>query len=174
MTPHRAPVEDHRVCRVCLARLLHSEDVSHFYPSHENPSSRSGASSRLRETSAAPSRAKTSKTSQSRIVRTFEEVTNVVPTEELYDEMECSICSHVLGCPQTIVPCGHSFCGPCAWEWIKLHENYTCPQCRAEVYREYPYIPNIVLDQIIERKLRSLRPGKQKDDYLAEREAKLK
>lgn len=108
-----------------------------------------------------------------RIVRTFEEVPTVVPAEEWYEELECGICSHVLGCPQTLVPCGHSFCGPCAWEWIKTHRNSTCPHCRVQVHETVGLVPNILLDQIIDRKLNALHEGKEKSGLLADRAEKL-
>ena len=119
---------------------------------------------------------KSSKRNPTRIIRTFEEVEvaveKTIMAEEWYEELECGICAHILGAPQALVPCGHSFCGVCAWQWIKAGKNYTCPHCRMEVFEATPIVPNIIVDQIIERKLRSLPDGKQKTELLIERKEK--
>ncbi|ORX39007.1 hypothetical protein BD324DRAFT_618198 [Kockovaella imperatae] len=111
-----------------------------------------------------------------RIIRTFEEVAveveKTVMAESWYEELECGICSSILGAPHALVPCGHSFCGACAWQWIKVNQNLTCPHCRVEVFEGTPIVPNIMVDQIIERKLRSLPEGEQKTELLAERKEK--
>ena len=119
---------------------------------------------------------KISKRPATRIIRTFEEVEveveKTIMAEEWYEELECGICSHILGAPHALVPCGHSFCGVCAWQWIKTNKNRTCPHCRMEVFDPTPIVPNIIVDQIIERKLRSLPEGKQKAELLLERKEK--
>ncbi|ORY26269.1 hypothetical protein BCR39DRAFT_262542 [Naematelia encephala] len=109
-----------------------------------------------------------------RVIKTFDEieVPTIVTTEEWYEELECGICSHILAAPQALVPCGHTFCGPCAWQWIRIGKNYTCPHCRMEIPEATPLIPNIIVDQIIERKLRSLVDGPQKQEMIFEREEK--
>ncbi|KAL7421201.1 hypothetical protein Q5752_004086 [Cryptotrichosporon argae] len=107
-----------------------------------------------------------------RVIRTFEEVAVVkeVLAEEWYEEMECGICSHILGATQAIVPCGHSFCGPCTHQWIS--SNKTCPHCRHPVSSETPYVPNFLVDHIIERKVRLIRDDAHKTGLLAELLAK--
>ncbi|WVO15276.1 hypothetical protein L204_102932 [Cryptococcus depauperatus] len=112
--------------------------------------------------------------STARVIRTFEEIKMPIETEEVYPELECSICSHILGAPQTLVPCGHSFCGPCAWKWIESFSNPTCPHCRVKVATHRSIVPNIIVDQIIERKLQSLIDGVEKDTMLLDREEKLR
>ncbi|WWC91344.1 uncharacterized protein L201_006287 [Kwoniella dendrophila CBS 6074] len=107
-----------------------------------------------------------------RIIRTFEEIKVPVKSEEWYEELECAICSQILGATQAIVPCGHSFCGPCCWKWIKSTDHPTCPSCRMKVSDATPYIPNIMVDQIIEKKLANLPDGGERNAMLIERREK--
>ena len=51
-------------------------------------------------------------------------------------------------------------------------QNITCPHCRAQVIPETPLVPNIIVDQIVDRKLKGLPDGVQKTDLLAESKAK--
>ncbi|KGB76035.1 hypothetical protein I307_03770 [Cryptococcus deuterogattii 99/473] len=114
-------------------------------------------------------------TPTTRVIRTFEEIRIPVKTEEVYPELECAICSHILGAPQSLVPCGHSFCGPCAWKWIKTNTNRaTCPHCRIEISMTDPIVPNIVVDQIVDRKLQKLAQGLEKESMLLDRQEKLR
>jgi hypothetical protein len=53
-------------------------------------------------------------------------------------------------------------------------QNYTCPHCRTQISAETPLVPNIIVDQIVERKLQSLQKGSQREDLLSEREDKVK
>ncbi|OCF54429.1 hypothetical protein L486_07977 [Kwoniella mangroviensis CBS 10435] len=109
-----------------------------------------------------------------RIIRTFEEIKVPVKSEEWYEELECAICSQVLGATQSIVPCGHSFCGPCSWKWIKSvpPQHPTCPSCRIRVSESTPFIPNIMVDQIIERKLANMSDSAEKNAMVIERKEK--
>ncbi|WRT68928.1 uncharacterized protein IL334_005910 [Kwoniella shivajii] len=107
-----------------------------------------------------------------RIIRTFEEIRVPVKSEEWYEELECAICSQVLGATQSIVPCGHSFCGPCSWKWIKSNDHPSCPSCRMKVSETTPFIPNIMVDQIIERKLANLPDGAERGAMMIERREK--
>ncbi|OWT38937.1 hypothetical protein J008_03871 [Cryptococcus neoformans] len=132
-------------------------------------------------------------TPTTRVIRTFEEIRIPVKTEEVYPELECAICSHILGAPQSLVPCGyveyfvngslcllisryrHSFCGPCAWKWIKTNNSRaTCPHCRIEISMTDPIVPNIVVDQIVDRKLQKLAHGLEKEAMLLDRQEKLR
>jgi len=99
-------------------------------------------------------------------------VPKMVMAEEWYEELECGICSNILGAPQALVPCGHTFCGSCAWQWIRKGKNNTCPHCRVEVIDATPLVPNIVVDQIIERKLKLLPKGEHRDELVSERAEK--
>ncbi|EAL20346.1 hypothetical protein CNBF1570 [Cryptococcus deneoformans B-3501A] len=114
-------------------------------------------------------------TPTTRVIRTFEEIRIPVKTEEVYPELECAICSHILGAAQSLVPCGHSFCGPCAWKWIKTNNSRaTCPHCRIEISMTDPIVPNIVVDQIVDRKLQKLEHGLEKEAMLLDRQEKLR
>nr|XP_018259044.1 uncharacterized protein I303_08587 [Kwoniella dejecticola CBS 10117]OBR81202.1 hypothetical protein I303_08587 [Kwoniella dejecticola CBS 10117] len=102
-----------------------------------------------------------------RIIRTFEEIKVPVKSEEWYEELECAI-----GATQAIVPCGHSFCGPCSWKWIKSNDQPSCPSCRMKVSDLTPFIPNIMVDQIIERKLANLPDTAERNAMIIERREK--
>ncbi|OCF31367.1 hypothetical protein I316_06972 [Kwoniella heveanensis BCC8398] len=110
---------------------------------------------------------KSSQSSAPRIIRTFEEIKVPVNTEEWYEELECPI-----GATQSIVPCGHSFCGPCCWKWINANEQPSCPSCRVDVSEANNFVPNILIDQIIDRKLGGLPDGPEKSAMLIERKEK--
>ncbi|WVQ75427.1 hypothetical protein IAR50_005052 [Cryptococcus sp. DSM 104548] len=122
-------------------------------------------------------------TPTTRIIRTYEEIRIPVKTEEVYPELECTICTHVMGAPQSLVPCGHSFCGPCIWQWINTqnaatrsgaqHTPPTCPHCRSLIDLSRPIIPNILVDQIIDRKLQKLEDKPEKESLLVDRQEKL-
>ncbi|WVF65688.1 hypothetical protein IAT40_000419 [Kwoniella sp. CBS 6097] len=115
---------------------------------------------------------KHAQSSAPRIIRTFEEIKVPVNTEEWYEELECPICSQILAATQSIVPCGHSFCGPCCWKWINTSDPPNCPSCRVDVSEANKFVPNILIDQIIERKLASLSDGPEKSAMLIERKEK--
>ncbi|KAL1709101.1 hypothetical protein EV121DRAFT_195651 [Schizophyllum commune] len=60
------------------------------------------------------------------------------------DELSCPIvAAHVTN------PCGHSFCGECGNQWLKINKKTVCPNCRTAVHRKAPMIPNIALDHAI-------------------------
>ncbi|WVQ93335.1 hypothetical protein IAU59_000403 [Kwoniella sp. CBS 9459] len=115
---------------------------------------------------------KSAQSSTPRIIRTFEEIKVPVNTEEWYEELECPICSQILAATQSIVPCGHSFCGPCCWKWINSSEQPSCPSCRVDVSETNNFVPNILIDQIIERKLEGLPDGPEKSAMVIERKEK--
>jgi hypothetical protein len=50
------------------------------------------------------------------------------------DQMCCAICLEILVNPQTIVPCGHTYCGPCLGEM----KNDNCPECRSSMTSRVP------------------------------------
>eukprot|EP00536_Pseudo-nitzschia_multiseries_P001956 jgi/Psemu1/182521/e_gw1.26.187.1 len=66
---------------------------------------------------------------------------------KISEDINCSICLDIMVCPQTFVPCGHSFCRSCCTS-KSLHHGarsnrnelcFTkCPQCRQNVERMVP------------------------------------
>jgi hypothetical protein len=52
----------------------------------------------------------------------------------LVDQMSCAICLDIQVHPQTIVPCGHTYCGSCLAEI----ENDLCPECRSSMTSRVP------------------------------------
>ncbi len=46
-------------------------------------------------------------------------------------QITCGICLGILFKCVTLVPCMHSFCGPCMREWSDARGRVQCPQCRA-------------------------------------------
>ncbi|EIM83464.1 uncharacterized protein STEHIDRAFT_160046 [Stereum hirsutum FP-91666 SS1] len=77
------------------------------------------------------------------------------------DNMTCPICFDLFSVPHLGNPCGHSFCGLCGMGWIK--ENRTCPMCRAKLNKQVPMIPNISLDNTIERHINALAASGDRD-----------
>ncbi|KAF8887961.1 hypothetical protein CPB84DRAFT_1684359, partial [Gymnopilus junonius] len=53
-------------------------------------------------------------------------------------------------------PCGHSFCGECGWQWHIQKRNKGCPCCRRTLDENLPMIPNIALDNTVEKHLKAL------------------
>jgi hypothetical protein len=49
-------------------------------------------------------------------------------SENISEEISCSVCLDIMVYPQTVVPCGHSFCGHCMKPSIR-----DCPHCRAKI-----------------------------------------
>jgi hypothetical protein len=49
-------------------------------------------------------------------------------SDQISEEITCSVCLDIMVYPQTVSPCGHSFCGQCLIDTIK-----ECPHCRAKV-----------------------------------------
>lgn len=52
-------------------------------------------------------------------------------------------------------------------------QNSTCPHCRVQVPSAKPFIPNIIVDQIIERKLKALPDSDEKQEMMIELKEKL-
>jgi hypothetical protein len=50
------------------------------------------------------------------------------------DQMCCAICLDILVNPQTIVPCGHTYCASCLVEI----DNDQCPECRSSITSRVP------------------------------------
>ena len=52
-------------------------------------------------------------------------------------------------------------------------QNLTCPHCRVELKSDRPLVPNIMVDQVIERKLQSLPIGVQQTELREDRAIKM-
>ncbi|KAJ3933307.1 MAG: hypothetical protein NXY57DRAFT_892295, partial [Lentinula lateritia] len=52
---------------------------------------------------------------------------------------------------QLLNPCGHTICGPCAEQWLYDKGAETCPNCRRKTNYLRPVIPNIIVDNFVER-----------------------
>ncbi|KAF9472471.1 hypothetical protein BDN70DRAFT_818604, partial [Pholiota conissans] len=61
-----------------------------------------------------------------------------------------SVASHVGN------PCGHNFCGDCGWKWHQNIQNARCPCCRKTLDVTTPMIPNIFMDNIVEKHVLAL------------------
>ncbi|KAL7410097.1 hypothetical protein BDY24DRAFT_186749 [Mrakia frigida] len=67
------------------------------------------------------------------------------------EDFECSICQDLTVGTSSIVPCGHSFCGGCIWDYLKAG-NSTCPICRTEVPSHGTRIvPNYVAENLLSK-----------------------
>ncbi|KAJ7781797.1 hypothetical protein DFH07DRAFT_791674 [Mycena maculata] len=75
--------------------------------------------------------------------------------EGFEEELACPICYDILVATHLLNPCGHSFCGECAWQWIQKNKKAGCPVCRAPLTKT-PMVPNICMDKMVEVHLRML------------------
>lgn len=58
------------------------------------------------------------------------------PSTSLEGTFECNVCFDVPRDP-VVTQCGHLYCWPCLYRWIKLHaESPQCPVCKAGVDKE--------------------------------------
>ena len=60
------------------------------------------------------------------------------------DELQCIICSHLF-IDATTLPCAHTFCEFCVWEWLKKKKN--CPVCRRKTKGKA--VRSLVLDSCV-------------------------
>ncbi|KAF9535509.1 hypothetical protein CPB83DRAFT_888214 [Crepidotus variabilis] len=72
------------------------------------------------------------------------------------DELTCPICCDLLVASQVGNPCGHTFCGECGWQWHIENKNKGCPCCRQDLDQEIPMIPNIAIDNTVEKHVQAL------------------
>ncbi|KAF9056650.1 hypothetical protein BJ165DRAFT_1399267 [Panaeolus papilionaceus] len=91
------------------------------------------------------------------------------------DELCCPIAAAHIG-----TPCGHTFCGDCGWQWYKKSPTGGCPCCREKLDESNPIIPNIAMDNVIEKHIKALALSGKEDwsttgqtyhDWVARKEA---
>jgi len=70
------------------------------------------------------------------------------------DEITCPICCDFYAFAHISNPCGHSFCGSCGREWHM--KNKSCPVCRTRLEKASPMIPNIAVDNVVEKHIQAL------------------
>lgn len=46
-------------------------------------------------------------------------------------ELDCLICQRKLSNPTLPNCCGHLFCGPCIWKWMRVTQS--CPECKLPI-----------------------------------------
>jgi Zn-finger nucleic acid-binding protein len=64
------------------------------------------------------------------------------------DQMCCAICLDILVNPQTIVPCGHTYCGSC------LTEIDNCPECRGSITSRVPALQlNGLIESLVQQQV---------------------
>ncbi|KAF8350212.1 hypothetical protein F5887DRAFT_1070419 [Amanita rubescens] len=81
---------------------------------------------------------------------------SISSVEDIEDEFMCPICCDIFAVSHAANPCGHSFCGSCGEQWILENKNDRCPICRAKLAKDNPTIPNITLDNVIEKYIQIL------------------
>jgi Zinc finger, C3HC4 type (RING finger) len=67
--------------------------------------------------------------------------TAVVESEKLSEQLCCGICLDLMVHPQTVVPCGHSYCGKCLQSHVteqQQQQQPECPECRAAMRSVVP------------------------------------
>lgn len=64
-------------------------------------------------------------------------------SKKVSEQLCCGICLDIMVYPQTIVPCGHTYCGSCLADIEKSH----CPECRSAMTS---LVPALQLKSLIE------------------------
>ncbi|ESK98487.1 ring finger protein 8 [Moniliophthora roreri MCA 2997] len=67
------------------------------------------------------------------------------------DEVNCPVCCDFIVGAHVFNPCGHSLCGDCGFEWAVKNRKSTCPVCRTKCDLYKPMLPNILVDNIIQK-----------------------
>ncbi|KAK7058307.1 hypothetical protein VNI00_001938 [Paramarasmius palmivorus] len=70
---------------------------------------------------------------------------------EYEDEVNCPVCCDYIVGAHVFNPCGHTLCGNCGWEWAVKNRKSTCPVCRTRCDIYKPMLPNILVDNIVQR-----------------------
>ncbi|KAF9459444.1 hypothetical protein BDZ94DRAFT_1268195 [Collybia nuda] len=79
------------------------------------------------------------------------------------DELTCPICCDLFVAAHVGNPCGHSVCGDCGWLWSKKNKDGGCSVCRTKMSKELPMIPNIAIDNLVEKHVQALGSSGDKD-----------
>ncbi|KJA26011.1 hypothetical protein HYPSUDRAFT_344772 [Hypholoma sublateritium FD-334 SS-4] len=73
------------------------------------------------------------------------------------DELICPICTDLLVAAHVGNPCGHSVCGDCGWQWyLNKAASRCCPCCRGLLNPTLPMIPNISMNNTVEKHVKAL------------------
>ncbi|KAF9498052.1 hypothetical protein BDN71DRAFT_431502 [Pleurotus eryngii] len=74
------------------------------------------------------------------------------------EELTCPICCDIFASSHVGNPCGHSFCGECGWQWIERCGNNapSCPVCRTVLPLDVPMLPNITVDNNVQKHIEAL------------------
>ncbi|KAJ7042585.1 hypothetical protein C8F04DRAFT_1076419 [Mycena alexandri] len=74
------------------------------------------------------------------------------------EELTCPICCDIFVATHLLSPCGHSFCGDCAWQWVTKNRKTACPVCRGPLACP-SMIPNISMDKTVDTHIGMLTQG---------------
>ncbi|KAL4258522.1 RING-type domain-containing protein [Pleurotus pulmonarius] len=74
------------------------------------------------------------------------------------EELTCPICCDIFAASHVGNPCGHSFCGECGWQWVERCGNNapSCPVCRTLLSLDVPMLPNITVDNNVQKHIEAL------------------
>ncbi|KAI9355308.1 hypothetical protein DFJ73DRAFT_758990 [Zopfochytrium polystomum] len=106
--------------------------------------------------------------------------------DTLTSQLTCPICFDLLLLPHTITPCGHTYCGPCIFDWIQRSPSTgpapprkhrqknrgTCPQCREGI--SGTPTPQVAMKALVEAVIPKLGLSDQEIKERAEREEAFK
>lgn len=66
---------------------------------------------------------------------------------KIIEHLECCICQSTFKDP-VITQCGHTYCKLCLLRW--MYKNNTCPLCKTEIPKNYSFIRNIIINNILQ------------------------
>ncbi|CAA7258791.1 unnamed protein product [Cyclocybe aegerita] len=72
------------------------------------------------------------------------------------DDLTCPICCDIFVFAHVGNPCGHTVCGECGWLWHVENKNKGCPYCRRPLEVNHPMIPNIAMDNVVDKHVQAL------------------
>ncbi|EJU01139.1 hypothetical protein DACRYDRAFT_116947 [Dacryopinax primogenitus] len=76
--------------------------------------------------------------------------------KEFEEDFTCPICFDLIVACHLANPCGHSACGECSTKWSQRKCKPTCFACRAPMNKTTPFIPGLIVDNLIEKQISSL------------------